>query len=193
MRRIILCMMMVVVFVLSVVGYGYAADDNVLCILRNIDYQISDEKQIVEKNKGNVTITIDEYGDIVFITPDQQYWTANCFALLDILPYFDIFEDGQLRLHAITDENDITFQVGISKHEGIWCLGIFNQESALMLHPNDKNIGKMKQLNKKLRDLFIEGCNKDKQYSKIYSSNVIWAHTDNLFSKYGPLMVNFAN
>ena len=159
MRRIILCMMMVVVFVLSVVGYGYAADDNVLCILRNIDYQISDEKQIVEKNKGNVTITIDEYGNIVFITPDQQYWTANCFALLDILPYFDIFEDGQLRLHAITDENDITFQVGISKHEGIWCLGIFNQESALMLHPNDKNIEKMKQLNKKLRDLFIEGCN----------------------------------
>ena len=159
MKRITICLMTVVVFVLSVVGYGYAADDNVFCILRNIDYQISDEKQIVEKNKGNVTITIDEYGDIVFITPNQQYWTANCFALLDILPYFDIFEDGQLRLHAITDENDLTFQVGISKHEGVWYLGIFNQESALMLHPNDKNIGKMKQLNKKLRDLFIEGCN----------------------------------
>ena len=84
MKRITICLMTVVVFVLSVVGYGYAADDNVLCILRNIDYQISDEKQIVEKNKGNVTITIDEYGDSIYYS--KSAWTANCFTLLDILP-----------------------------------------------------------------------------------------------------------
>ncbi|HRT03023.1 MAG TPA: hypothetical protein P5513_03690 [Candidatus Diapherotrites archaeon] len=128
-----------------------------ICVLEDVDYTIIGDDGVVENGIDNISVLLDEYGDVVFlIQSSQDYWTADCFGLLAILPYTaEWLEEERLIRHTSID-NDIYRGVQVVKRGGVIALAITNDSDSLVLFPSSLHLSQMAFLNNYLRGAICE-------------------------------------
>jgi len=127
----------------------------------NVDYKIAENNgnntiTINESGSSNIDVVLDEYGDVCFnINKINLYFTANIFAVLDILTQLDVIEPGSYR-NMILDDNGVTFEVGVNsvkKDNVMMCIS--NQDISLILDiKTPKQFQCLEDIENNIRSLF---------------------------------------
>jgi len=123
-----------------------------ICVLEDINYTIITDDGVVDNGVDDVSVLLDEYGDIVFLLQSSQdYWTADCFGLLAVLPYTaEWLEEGRLIRH-ISIDNSVYRGVQVMKRGGTIALAITNDSDSLVLFPSSQHLSQLASLNNYLR------------------------------------------
>jgi GTP:adenosylcobinamide-phosphate guanylyltransferase len=140
---------------------AYGNDNLYLGTIPNVDYKIAEtngDNTIIIKESGssNINVVLDEFGDVCFIVKKADiYFTANIFAVLDILTQLDVIEPGSYR-NVLLDDNGLTFQVGVSsaKKDNVM-MYISNQNISLILNiETPKQFQSLEEIETNIRALF---------------------------------------
>lgn len=160
-KTIILCMLSFIICYCCNIAIAY--NDNLhLGTIPKADYKITEINSdgtinIDESGSSNIDIELDEYGNVCFVIKQAGdiYFTANIFAVLDILTQMDLIEPGSYR-NMILDTDGLTFQFGVSSvKNGTAVMCISNQDTSLILNiETPKQFQCLEETEKNIRKLF---------------------------------------